>query len=203
MYMNDDLRRAVKHNRPASHVHSCGITENNPNQPSSPRRFDGTVVTLPKFMKGNEFLTHEDLSIGQKQYIWGIARIYSVSNMMQLKQRQYQSLLDYDFNRRIQNKDLKEQERKKEWREYIRYSKFIKRQDLVIKELGMKKRWKGERKMKSFSNTFTIQIRRTGCAWDNVLLRIDSGASSCYTCAPSTVQRNSEADRTSVKSNCL
>jgi hypothetical protein len=82
-------------------------------------------------VKGNEFLTHEDLSIGQKQYIWGIARIYSVSNLMQLKQRQYQSLLDYDFNRRIQNKDLKENERMKEWREYLRYSKFIKRQDLV------------------------------------------------------------------------
>ncbi|XP_031556552.1 uncharacterized protein LOC116293287 isoform X2 [Actinia tenebrosa] len=137
MYMNDNLRRAAKHNRPASHVHSCGITEDLTNkQPTSPRRFDGTVVTLPKFVKGNEFLTHEDLSIGQKQYIWGIARIYSVSNMIQLKQRQYQSLLDYDFNRRIQNKDLKEHERKKEWREYIRYSKFIKRQDLRIPRAG-------------------------------------------------------------------
>ena len=73
--------------------------------------------------------------MGQKQYIWGVARIYSVTQLMSLKQRQYQSLLDYEFARRIQNKELKEHERVKEWKEYQRYCKFIKRYDQVKKSL--------------------------------------------------------------------
>ena len=83
-------------------------------------------------MKTNYFLHHEDLSMGQKQYIWGVARIYSVTQLMSLKQRQYQNLLDYEFSRRIQNKELKEHERVKEWKDYQRYSKFIKRYEQVI-----------------------------------------------------------------------
>jgi len=83
-------------------------------------------------MKSNYFLHHEDLNMGQKQYIWGVARIYSVTQLMSLKQRQYQSLLDYEFSRRIQNKELKEHERVKEWKEYQRYCKFIKRYDQRI-----------------------------------------------------------------------
>ena len=82
-------------------------------------------------MRGNEFLCHENLDLGQKQYIWGVARVYSVAHMMELKQRQYQSLLDYEFNRRMQNKDLKEHERIKEWKDYERYCKFIKRYEQV------------------------------------------------------------------------
>lgn len=134
LYMKDNLRRAAKANRPASHVHSCSQTsaaDEYPKQPRSPRRFDGTVVNLPKYVQGNEFLTHEDLSMGQKQYIWGIARIYSMSNLMDLKQRQYQSVLDYDFHRNLQYNKLKEHEQLKEWKEYQRYTKFIKRYDQV------------------------------------------------------------------------
>lgn len=131
MYMKDDLRRVAKLNRPASHVHTCSqssvSTKEELRQPKSPRRFDGTVVNLPKFVHNNEFLTHEDLSMGQKQYIWGIARIYSMSNLMDLKQRQYQSLLDRDFHRNMQDNKLKENERLRERREYQRYTKFIKR----------------------------------------------------------------------------
>lgn len=82
-------------------------------------------------MKSNYFLHHEDLSMGQKQYIWGVARIYSVTQLMSLKQRQYQHLLDYEFSRRIQNKELKEHERVKEWKDYKRYSKFIQRYEQV------------------------------------------------------------------------
>ena len=93
---------------------------------STPKRFDGSPVEIPGFMRNNGSLHHEELSLGQKQYIWGVARIYSVTQLMKLKQRQYQSLLDYEFSRRIQNKDLKEHERLREWKEYLRYSKFIK-----------------------------------------------------------------------------
>ena len=98
----------------------------------SPSRIDGTPVELPGFMKSNYYLHHEDLSMGQKKYIWGVARIYSVTQLMSLKQRQYQSLLDYEFSRRIQNKELKEHERVKEWKDYQRYSRFIKRYEQVI-----------------------------------------------------------------------
>ena len=102
---------------------------------SSPDRFDGTPVDLPAFMSGNEFMCHEDLDLGQKQYIWGITRVYSVSHLMDLKQRQYQSLLDYEFSRRIQNKQLKEHERVREWKEYQRYCRFIKRYEQVGQHL--------------------------------------------------------------------
>lgn len=95
-------------------------------------RIDGTPVELPGFMKTNYFLHHEDLDMGQKQYIWGVARIYSVTQLMSLKQRQYQNLLDYEFSRRIQNKELKEHERVKEWKDYQRYCKFIKSYDQRI-----------------------------------------------------------------------
>ena len=98
----------------------------------SPVRMDGTPVELPGFMKTNYFLNHEAFGLGQKQYIWGVARIYSVTQLMSLKQRQYQNLLDYEFSRRIQNKELKEHERVKEWKDYQRYCKFIKRYEQVL-----------------------------------------------------------------------
>ena len=134
MFRNEDLRTAAKLNRPPSHVYQCDEHQDrrlSAKRAKSPRRFDGTPVQLPEFMKGNEFLSHENLSLGQKQYIWGIARIYSTSHLMQLKQRQYQNLLDYEFNRRIQNKELKEHERVKEFKDYMRYTRFIKKYDQV------------------------------------------------------------------------
>lgn len=134
LYMKDSLRRAARANRPSSHVHSCSQTHainEYPKQPRSPRRFDGTVVNLPKFVQGNEFLTHEELSMGQKQYIWGIARVYSMSNLKELKQRQYQSILDHDFNRNMVFNKFNEQERLREWREYQRYSRFIRTHEQV------------------------------------------------------------------------
>lgn len=136
MFQNEDVRTAAKLNRPSSKVYLCQEERDRARsagrRPKSPTRFDGTPVELPGFMKSNYFLHHEDLDMGQKQYIWGVARIYSVTQLMSLKQRQYQSLLDYEFARRIQNKELKEHERVKEWKEYQRYCKFIKRYDQRI-----------------------------------------------------------------------
>ena len=139
MFQNEDVRTAAKLNRPSSKVYLCQEERDRARsagrRPKSPTRFDGTPVELPGFMKSNYFLHYEDLDMGQKQYIWGVARIYSVTQLMSLKQRQYQSLLDYEFARRIQNKELKEHERVKEWKEYQRYCKFIKRYDQVKKSL--------------------------------------------------------------------
>lgn len=137
MYQSESIRTAAKLNRPPCKVYMCQeerdrIRSAGLQRAKSPSRFDGTPVELPGFMKSNYYLHHDDLSMGQKQYIWGVARIYSVTQLMSLKQKQYQSLLDYEFSRRIQNKELKEHERVKEWKEYQRYSRFIKRYEQVI-----------------------------------------------------------------------
>lgn len=137
MYQSEGIRNAAKLNRPPSKVYLCQEERDRARsaglqRAKSPSRFDGTPVELPGFMKTNYFLHHDDLSMGQKQYIWGVARIYSVTQLMSLKQRQYQNLLDYEFSRRIQNKELKEHERVKEWKDYQRYSRFIKRYEQVI-----------------------------------------------------------------------
>lgn len=135
LYQNEDLRSAAKLNRPPSKVYLCQEERDrlsSAGRTKSPSRLDGSRVELPGFMKTNYYLHHEDLDMGQKQYIWGVARIYSVTQLMSLKQRQYQSLLDYEFNRRIQNKELKDHERVKEWKDYQRYCKFIKRYDQRI-----------------------------------------------------------------------
>ena len=137
MYQSESIRTAAKLNRPPSKVYMCQEERDRARSPGlqrakSPSRIDGTPVELPGFMKSNYYLHHEDLSMGQKQYIWGVARIYSVTQLMSLKQRQYQNLLDYEFSRRIQNKELKEHERVKEWKDYQRYSRFIKRYEQVI-----------------------------------------------------------------------
>ena len=137
MYQSDGIRTAAKLNRPPSKIYMCEEERDRARsaglqRAKSPSRIDGTPVELPGFMKSNYFLRHDDLSMGQKQYIWGVARIYSVTQLMSLKQRQYQNLLDYEFSRRIQNKELKEHERVKEWKDYQRYSRFIKRYEQVI-----------------------------------------------------------------------
>ena len=134
MYEREGIRSAAKLNRPPSKVYLCQEERErvrSAGRPKTPSRFDGTPIELPSFVRTNKFLRHEDLSMGQKQYIWGVARIYSVTQLMNLKQRQYQNLLDYEFSRRIQNKELKEHERVKEWKDYQRYSKFIKRYEQV------------------------------------------------------------------------
>ena len=45
-----------------------------------PNRF-GKPINLPSFVKTNPHLKNKELSMGQKQYLWGIARIYSMSQM--------------------------------------------------------------------------------------------------------------------------
>ncbi|XP_067047164.1 uncharacterized protein [Acropora muricata] len=130
LYENEHLQRVTRSSSKASDEER--VRRRSVSGTKSPVRMDGTPVELPGFMKTNYFLNHEDLGLGQKQYIWGVARIYSVTQLMSLKQRQYQNLLDYEFSRRIQNKELKEHERVKEWKDYQRYCKFIKRYEQRI-----------------------------------------------------------------------
>jgi len=126
LYNQDRFRQVLRESRPSGHANKCEYASRNQQkqEPKTPRRF-GKPVHLPGFVKGNEFLTHQDLTMGQKQYIWGIAQVYSVTDLKILKQRQYQALLDYEFTRRLQNKELTERKRIKEIKEYMKYSRFI------------------------------------------------------------------------------
>ena len=86
----------------------------------------GKPVNLPTFVKSNPHLNNKELSMGQKQYLWGIARIYSMSHMKSQVQRQYQTLLDYEFKKRMERLGITEREKVKEMKDYLRYKKFIK-----------------------------------------------------------------------------
>ena len=54
-----------------------------------PTRF-GKPVNLPSFVESNPHLNNKELSMGQKQYLWGIARIYSMSHMKSQVSKQQQ-----------------------------------------------------------------------------------------------------------------
>ena len=95
-----------------------------------PTRF-GKPISLPTFVKTNPHLKNKELSVGQKQYLWGIARIYSMSQMKSQVQQQYQTLLDYEFKKRTQRMGISEREKIKEMKDYLRYKKFIKNYDQV------------------------------------------------------------------------
>ena len=46
-------------------------------------------------------------------------------------QQQYQTLLDYEFRKRMQRMGISEREKVKEMKDYLRYKKFIKNYDQV------------------------------------------------------------------------
>ena len=85
----------------------------------------GTPVHLPDFVKDSKFLTHDELDMGQKQYIWGTARIYSVDQLKLLRQRHYQSILNYEYMKRVITRGVNEKQRVKLWKEYEEYQKAI------------------------------------------------------------------------------
>ena len=76
-------------------------------------------------MKDSKYLTHEELDMGQKQYIWGKARIYSVDQLKLLRQRHYQAILNYEYMKRVTTRGVNEKQRVKLWKEYEEYRKAI------------------------------------------------------------------------------
>ena len=85
LYMADHIRKAaaqlhrVSSNSSRQTIGSfkTGSTLDNSEIPT---RF-GKPVNLPTFVESNPHLNNKELSMGQKQYLWGIARIYSMSHM--------------------------------------------------------------------------------------------------------------------------
>ena len=136
MYKQDAVRAIARKNRPRSRPRSCEIdNEHRACDRLTPRRTRsadvadrfGTPIHLPKALKDNEFLTHDELTMGQKQYIWGMARIYSVDQLKTLKQRKYQSILNYEYMKRMVTRGVEEKHKIKLWKEYTEYQKFIDR----------------------------------------------------------------------------
>ena len=136
MYMANHLRSAAKLNgtRPHSFPRQTVLRNKTSKRDDEeiPKRF-GKAITLPKYVRTNPHLKHRELTMGQKQYLWGIARIYSVSKLKKLKQRQYQALLDHEFKRRLEKIGLKEREKIKEMKDYLRYTKYINTYEQVMK----------------------------------------------------------------------
>ena len=148
LYCHDNVRAQARKNHPRSH--SCACQECSSTERCTTRwgrrtrsaevadRY-GQSIALPSYMKGNKFLTHEDLDIGQKQYIWGMARVYSVDQLKGLKQRQYQLTLNYEYTKRVISRGVEEKDRIKLWKEYLEYQKVI---DRIGKVCRYAKIWK-------------------------------------------------------------
>eukprot|EP00794_Sanderia_malayensis_P011775 gene11775-12994_t len=134
LYRQDELRAEARRNHPKSATCVCcegcnSSTDKRRRRAKSAdvvRRF-GVPVVLPDYVKTNKFLRHEDLDMGQKQYIWGMAKVYSVEQLKYLKQRQYNTILNYEYMKRVMSKGMQETDRIKLSKEYIEYQKFIER----------------------------------------------------------------------------
>ena len=137
LYLNDKLRSDGKKNRQRSAssrpCEECSSVERyNTAQIRRTKSADtverfGTLVHCPKFVKGNPFVTHDELDMGQKQYIWGMAKVYSVDKMKSLRQRHYQSTLNYEYMKRVTTRGVEKKDRIKLWKEYLEYQKVIDR----------------------------------------------------------------------------
>ncbi|XP_065063156.1 uncharacterized protein LOC135689752 [Rhopilema esculentum] len=137
LYLHDDLRLTARSQRPISAPRECdecsSVERYNTVQrrrraksADAVERF-GTRVECPKFVRGNPFLTNDELDAGQKQYIWGMARVYSVDKLKSLRQRHYQSILNYEYIKRVMTKGVEEKDRVKLGKEYAEYQKVINR----------------------------------------------------------------------------
>ena len=136
LYLNDELRlHAKKHRQRSSSQKTCDECSSVERYNAIQRRTRsaefvnrfGTPVHCPKFVKENKFLTNDKLDIGQKQYIWGMAKIYSVENMKSLRQKHYQSMLNYEYMKRVKARGVEKRDRIKMWKTYLEYQMLIDR----------------------------------------------------------------------------
>ena len=81
--MAEHVRKAAVQRVSSNSSRQTGIsqkTEATSDSIEVPSRF-GKPIKLPYFVKTNPHLKNKELTMGQKQYLWGIARIYSMSHM--------------------------------------------------------------------------------------------------------------------------
>ena len=136
LYLNDELRLVAKKHRQQrkSSQEACDecssveryntVQKRKTKSTDSVKRF-GSRVHCPKFVEKNPFITNDELDIGQKQYIWGMAKIYSVENMKSLRQRHYQSMLNYEYMKRVLARGVEKKDRIKIWKTYLEYQMYI------------------------------------------------------------------------------
>ena len=93
MYLQENVREYSR--KPNAHERRCKSAD-------VAYRFGGQRISLPYPMSKSEILTHKDLTMGQKQYIWGIARCYSVEKFKEANIKRTQGVLDYEFKKRPQ-----------------------------------------------------------------------------------------------------
>ncbi|XP_066929735.1 uncharacterized protein [Clytia hemisphaerica] len=84
----------------------------------------GKRIHLPQNYAENEHLTHEGLTMGQKQYIWGIARCYSTQNLKELNDRRMKIIVDQELDKRLKTHSISDKVKKnliKEYHDTIQY----------------------------------------------------------------------------------
>ena len=138
LYLNDKVRIYAKEHRRAQSA--METTRDIPNSSSSNsgsmgnrRRVQsadvayrfGKRIHLPQNYAGNEHLTHEGLTMGQKQYIWGIARCYSTQNLKELNDRRMKIIVDQELNKRLKTQSLSNQVKKNLIQEYHNSMQYI------------------------------------------------------------------------------
>lgn len=121
MYLHENVRLYAKHN----HQQTQSTLRKRRAQSADVAYQFGKPIRLPVPLTDNEHLTNEGLTMGQKQYIWGIARCYSMENLKKLNQRRTRNMLEYEYKKRSITKDMKENTKEKLWKEYTEYKKFI------------------------------------------------------------------------------
>jgi len=106
LFMNDDIRKLTIN-------HSKSTPRRRAKSASTVYRF-GCPVKLPEFVVDSDHLNHSDLTVGQKQYIWGIARCYSLQQFRESKQKYTEKLLQHQFTKIKNCKEIIEKKKKKE-----------------------------------------------------------------------------------------
>ncbi|KAM4049478.1 protein FAM216A isoform 2-T2 [Anomaloglossus baeobatrachus] len=69
---------------------------------NGPIRQQVKTIKIPRTMKNEAFLKHPDLTMGQKRYLYSIAKIYSTSNLRALTEKHLQSQIRCEYKQRLQ-----------------------------------------------------------------------------------------------------
>ena len=160
LYLNDNIRVYAKEHRlrarsanptvsstpqrsPSSISPSTSLTRRRRVQSADVAYRFGNRVRLPEQFADNEYLTHEGLTMGQKQYIWGIARCYSMENLKLLNERRLKSILDYELDKRMKTPTLCRDTKENLLREYKKSTKVIERKTVSVNPWlqRTRKRW--------------------------------------------------------------
>ena len=144
LYLNENIRVYAKEQRARRATTAIPTTrgqEHGTSNTTNPRRRVqsadvayrfGKRVRLPEHFADNEYLTHEGLTMGQKQYIWGIARCYSMDNLKLLNERRLKTVLDQELDRRLKTPSLSRETKENLLKEYKASTRAIEKRTVKI-----------------------------------------------------------------------